>query len=89
MLQEHSELHVQLAAIEQCFAEVPRGSLPEAWEVEPFVAILSGTLAKHEHREEERLFPAWRARLATRPQAEQDALLQAVRVRLETETGGD
>lgn len=85
MLHEHEELRSQLAAIEQCFAEAPSGAMPEAWEVEPFVAILSGTLAKHEHREEERLFPAWRARLAACSRTEQDALLSAVRARL----GGD
>jgi uncharacterized protein (DUF2249 family) len=82
MLHEHSDLQAQLAAIEQCFAEAPSGSLPEAWEVEPFVAILSGTLAKHEHREEQGLFPVWAARLAGHSRAEQDALLEAVRERL-------
>jgi len=87
MLQEHTELHAQLWAIEQCFADAPAGSLPEAWEIEPFVAILSGTLAKHEHREEQGLFPAWTARLAARPRPEQDALLEAVRERLEPASG--
>lgn len=85
MQNEHAELRVQLAAIEQCFAEAPPGSVPDAWEIEPFVAILSGTLAKHEHREEQGLFPAWRARLAARSRSEQDFLLEAVRARL----GGD
>jgi len=87
MLHEHVELHAQLWAIEQCFADASPGSLPEAWEIEPFVAILSGTLAKHEHREEQGLFPAWNARLAARPRAEQDALLEAVRERLEPGAG--
>jgi len=87
MLHEHSELQSQLWAIEQCFAEAPTGMLPEAWEVEPFVAILSGTLAKHEHREEQGLFPAWTARLAARPRGEQDALLRAVHERLEPTSG--
>jgi len=88
MLHEHAELQVQLAAIEQCFAEAPSGSLPEAWEIEPFVAILSGTLAKHEHREEQGLFPAWSARLAGRSRAQCDALLEAVRERLGAAAGG-
>jgi hypothetical protein len=52
--------------------------VPEAWEVEPFVAILSGTLAKHEHREEANLFPIWEGRLAQRPAAEREALRQRV-----------
>lgn len=79
MLREHSDLMTQLEAVEQCFAEVPEGQLAQAWEVEPFVAILSGTLAKHEHREEVGLFPAWAAALASRPPAEREALHTRVR----------
>jgi hypothetical protein len=60
--------------------------LPDAWEVEPLVAILSGTLAKHEHREEQGLFPAWSARLAARPSGERDALLASVKARLDAGT---
>lgn len=78
MLREHADLLEQLQAVEQCFAEVPGGEAPQAWEVEPFVAILSGTLAKHEHREETRLFTAWSAVLAARPRAERDALHERV-----------
>lgn len=74
MLREHVELTEQLQAVEQCFAEVPAGQAPQAWEIEPFVAILSGTLAKHEHREEGGLFPAWAAALGGRPAAEREAL---------------
>ncbi len=79
MLREHADLLEQLQAVEQCFAEAPAGQLPQAWEVEPFAAILSGTLAKHEHREEGGLFPAWAAALAVRPAAERDALHERVR----------
>jgi hypothetical protein len=78
MLHEHEQLLLQLDEVEKCFAEAPAGAVPEAWEVEPFVAILSGTLAKHEHREEGNLFPLWAARLALRPAAEREALQRRV-----------
>jgi hypothetical protein len=77
MLHEHDELLLQLEEVEKCFAEASP-AVPEAWEVEPFVAMLSGTLAKHEHREEANLFPIWGARLARRPAAEREALRQRV-----------
>lgn len=57
MLREHAELLQQLAAVEEALGG-------EAWELEAYVALLSGTLAKHEQREESGLFPLWRARLA-------------------------
>lgn len=60
MLREHDEILRQLLEVESCFAEA---AVPEAWEVEPFIAILSGTLAKHEYREESNLFPHWHAAL--------------------------
>jgi len=82
MLREHDELLVQLDAVERCFTEAATGQSPEAWEIEPFVAILSGTLAKHEYREESQLFPLWAARLLRRPQ-EGNALHLAVRALLE------
>ena len=78
MLREHDQLLAQLEEVEKCFAEAPPGAVPEAWEVEPFVAILSGTLAKHEHREEANLFPTWGARLALRPAPEREALQRRV-----------
>jgi len=82
MLREHDELLEQLDAVEGCFAELGGASVPEAWELEPFVAILSGTLAKHEHREEGNLFPLWAARLARRTQGEREALHESVRALL-------
>ncbi len=82
MLREHEELLTQLDAVERCFADAPAGATPEAWELEPFVAILSGTLAKHEHREESHLFPLWAARLAQRAQRERASLHEAVRALL-------
>ncbi len=78
MLHEHEQLLLQLDEVEKCFAEAPAEAVPEAWEVEPFVAILSGTLAKHEHREEGNLFPLWAARLALRPAHEREALQRRV-----------
>lgn len=78
MLREHDQLLLQLVEVEKCFAEAIPGAVPEAWELEPFVAILSGTLAKHEHREEANLFPVWGARLAQRPPAEREALQRRV-----------
>jgi len=80
MLREHDEILAQLAEVEEGLAF---DAAPEAWEIEPFVAILSGTLAKHEHREESNLFPHWTAALHARPEAEQQALLARVRTMLE------
>jgi uncharacterized protein (DUF2249 family) len=80
MLREHDEILAQLAEVE---ASLAFGATPEAWEVEPFVAILSGTLAKHEHREESNLFPHWAAALHAQPAPEQQALLARVRAMLE------
>jgi hypothetical protein len=82
MLHEHEQLLAQLDEVERCFAEALPGTAPEAWEVEPFVAILSGTLAKHEHREETNLFPIWGARLALRPAPEREALQRRVSAEL-------
>ena len=78
MLHEHDQLLQQLDEVETCFTEAPAGAVLEAWEVEPFVAILSGTLAKHEHREEGNLFPLWAARLALRPAQEREDLQRRV-----------
>jgi len=59
MLREHDEILAHLEQVEAALGE----DAPEPWEVEPFVAILSGTLAKHEHREESNLFPRWQGAL--------------------------
>ena len=75
MLREHDEILVQLGAVESALAE----PAPEAWEVEPFVAILSGTLAKHEHREESNLFPRWQAALDAMAADAAGALFQDAR----------
>jgi hypothetical protein len=81
MLREHDEILAQFAEVESCFAG---DALPEPWEVEPFIAILSGTLAKHEYREESNLFPHWDAALRALPdRAELFAKARAI-----IETGG-
>ncbi|MEW6314718.1 MAG: hemerythrin domain-containing protein [Pseudomonadota bacterium] len=78
MLREHGEILAQLALIEACFAE----GLPQAQETAPFFAILSGTLAKHEYREETLLFPLWQAALARAPEMARAQLLREVGGRL-------
>ncbi|MBI2753292.1 MAG: hemerythrin domain-containing protein [Betaproteobacteria bacterium] len=79
MAREHAELLDQLAALEGSFNS---GETQQAWEIEPFAALLSGTLAKHEQREEQAVFPLWRTSLAARGQASGDALLEQVRAAL-------
>jgi hypothetical protein len=75
MLREHDEILEQLRAVEAALAE----AAPEAWDVEPFVAILSGTLAKHEHREESNLFPRWQGALERLAPDAAQALFEDVR----------
>ena len=79
MLREHDEIERQVQTVESCFAE---GAVPEAWEVEPFIAILSGTMAKHEYREESNLFPHWQAAIAGMSTAERASLLERVQAAL-------
>ena len=83
MAREHAELLYQLAALEGSFDSA---ETQLAWEIEPFAALLSGTLAKHEQREEQAVFPLWRASLAARGQAVRDALLVQVRAALLDQT---
>lgn len=80
MRREHGEILAQLAAIADCLAADP----PEAGELSAFCAILSGTLAKHEYREENNLFPQWQATLARKTTAEQKEIMS----RVETLLGG-
>jgi hemerythrin-like domain-containing protein len=76
MLREHGEIRQQLSAIENCLAA------PEATELGVFCAILSGTLAKHEQREESNLFPQWRAAWARKPPAEREDIMARVEAAL-------
>lgn len=78
MLREHRALLEQLAAVESGLRDVPGGAQPEAWELEPFVALLTGTLAKHEHREENAVLPAWAVRHAALAEEAAAALLRQV-----------
>jgi hypothetical protein len=70
MLREHDDILSQLAMVESALDE----SAPDAGEAAIYAGLLSATLAKHEYREENNLFPQWRAVLAARPQAERTAL---------------
>ena len=78
MLREHRALLEQLSVVESGLRDAPAGTQPEAWEIEPFVALLTGTLAKHEHREEGSVFPLWAARHATLSEDAAAALLGQV-----------
>lgn len=78
MLREHVEILAQLALIESCFEQ----GLPDGGEVGAFLAILSGTMAKHEYREENNLFPLWNAILRGKPREEAEALLADVEAML-------
>jgi hemerythrin-like domain-containing protein len=78
MLREHAEIAAQLKLIEDCLRETVAGTE----DASAYCAILSGTLAKHERREEQNLFPRWRALLAHRREAEGAALLERVRALL-------
>jgi uncharacterized protein (DUF2249 family) len=81
MLREHGEIRGQLELVEACLGAEPL----QSGETGTFCAILSGTLAKHEHREESNLFPSWRAQLARLPAPRQQELLDQVKKLLEGE----
>lgn len=75
MLHEHDDILAQTAHIESLFA----GEEPvQGWEVSPFLAILSGVLAKHEHREEQNLFPQWDIALRMAAPQDRETLLMRV-----------
>lgn len=75
MLHEHDDILAQTANIESLFAG---DELVQAWEVSPFLAILSGVMAKHEHREEQNLFPQWDIALRMAVPEDRQALLARV-----------
>ena len=72
MLREHREIAQQLALVEEILAAEP----VDGSELGVYCAILSGTLAKHEYREEHNLFPLWRVALGRRGEAERALLLE-------------
>lgn len=68
MLREHDQILEQVTIIEACFEDAGEaGSGGRLSEAVTFMALLSGTLAKHEHREEQNLFPHWNRALAQTP----------------------
>ena len=73
MRREHAQIAGQLELIEECLGQSGAG------DAAAYCAILSGTLAKHEHREEQNLFPRWRALLGRRRPAESAELLERVK----------
>jgi uncharacterized protein (DUF2249 family) len=75
MLREHQDILSQLKLVEDALV----GTAPDAGEAGIYAAILSGTLAKHEYREENNLFPHWRAALVGKSAADCDRLLATVR----------
>ena len=78
MLREHADIRRQLAVIAECLA----GEALETGEIGAFCAILAGTLAKHEHREENNLFPQWRAVWARRTETERLQMMARVEAML-------
>lgn len=75
MLREHDELEKLVGLIEFYFED----GVPDPAEVAPYFAILSGTLAKHEYREENNLFPAWQVALERAPAAARETLFAGIR----------
>ena len=71
MRREHREILGQLALI----GEVLAADTPQAGEIGAFCSILSGTLAKHEYREENNLFPQWRRAWTRQTAAEQKEMM--------------
>ena len=78
MLREHADIRRQLAVIAECIAV----DTPDAGEIGAFCAVLAGTLAKHEHREENNLFPRWRAVLTRKSAVEQKEMMARVETML-------
>ncbi|HXV11047.1 MAG TPA: hemerythrin domain-containing protein [Burkholderiales bacterium] len=75
MRREHAEIAAQLELIGDSLRAGDAG----LGETSTYCAILSGTLAKHEQREEQNLFPRWGVVLARRGGAEASALLERVK----------
>jgi uncharacterized protein (DUF2249 family) len=74
MLREHQDILSQLKLVDDAL----NATALEAGEAGIYAAILSGTLAKHEYREENNLFPRWRAALTAKPVTERKRLLAQV-----------
>ena len=74
MVREHGEILDQARMIAASFAESER----DAATLGALLAILAGYLAKHEQREEARVFPLWQGALARAPEQDREALLKRV-----------
>lgn len=72
MLREHREISQQLARVKKLLAQ----NTSDAAELAVHCGLLSGTLAKHDYREEHNLFPQWRAALLGRDEAARVDLLR-------------
>ncbi|HET9114151.1 MAG TPA: hemerythrin domain-containing protein [Burkholderiales bacterium] len=75
MLREHDDILAQMTIIESYCSD---GDPVPAWELSPFLAILSGTMAKHENREEQNLFPQWDLALRHASPEDKEALMARV-----------
>jgi uncharacterized protein (DUF2249 family) len=84
MAREHADIAAQLAVIEAVLAQAQ----PDAGEASAFCAILAGTLAKHEHREENNVFPVWRACWARKSGAARAEMMKRVGTMLAGTAGG-
>jgi len=78
MLREHADIALQLKLIEDSL----RGD-GDAADASTYCAILAGTLAKHEYREDQTVLPSWRVALVRRSAEEGAALLRRVRALLD------
>lgn len=74
MVQEHGEIRDQAHLIAASFAEPDR----DADGIAALLAILAGYLAKHEQREEERVFPLWQGALTHAPERARHDLFRRV-----------
>ena len=75
MIHEHDTILGELGEIREMAAE---GATADASMVAALMGILSGSLAKHESREETNLFPRWEARLKRDPDPGLLARAQAI-----------
>ena len=72
MLREHEDILTQTLIIESIF----ENGTPNTDEVSPLLATLAETLAKHEAREENNLFPLWEAAINMAALEKKSTLLQ-------------
>jgi uncharacterized protein (DUF2249 family)/hemerythrin-like domain-containing protein len=85
MVREHASVMEQVALLESSLA--PESA--DAAEASAFCALLAATLAKHEHREENELFPLWRAAWAAKSAPERERMMRRVEAALAPPAGGD